>query len=182
MSNHIDSARIIPCPTPTNKNFENLLGRRFGRLSVQSLAGKIMECGISRYCWLCLCDCGENAVVKARALKNGTTKSCGCFQSEGVSVRNFRHGLCFSPEYSSWSAMLTRCNNPNTQDWKYYGGRGISVCERWKDFRNFEKDMGKKPSPEHSIDRINNEGNYEPENCVWSTPLQQARNRRPPHA
>lgn len=102
MSNHIDPAKIIPCQPPTNKNFDNISGRRFGRLVVQALAGRIMECGYGRYCWLCLCDCGRTALVKARTLKDGATQSCGCFQSEGVAARNFKHGLCSSDEYQSW--------------------------------------------------------------------------------
>lgn len=163
---------------------EPLIGRRFGRLLVVALDRR----GPPHPYWRCSCDCGRSVVVQAGSLKSGKTRSCGCLQRDTVSasarVRNTTHGRSrangrVTDEYKAWQAMIARCENPRTDSYPIYGGRGISVCERWRrDFAAFLADMGERPSPSHSIDRIDPNGNYEPSNCRWATKKQQARNKR----
>lgn len=131
---------------------------------------------------LCHCDCGTERIVAASALKNGHSQSCGCLNKEVVTALKLKHGDVLhnksSPEHRAWVAMRHRCNNANNVDFHRYGGRGIGVCERWNDYINFLADMGRRPSSIHSIDRWpNNDGNYEPSNCRWATPKEQASNR-----
>lgn len=118
------------------------------------------------------------------SLRSGHTQSCGCYFLEVCHERNLTHGATregrFSPEYQSWVGMIARCENPRKQHWAHYGGRGIRVCARWrKSFEAFFADMGRKPAPNHSIDRIDVDGNYEPGNCRWATQAEQIKNRRP---
>ena len=134
----------------------------------------------------CQCECGTVSVVFRCHFVSGASKSCGCWNKEYASARatarNFKHGHTVrgkhSREWNSWMAMHERCRDPNSINYKNYGGRGISVCARWADFNNFLSDMGPRP-PGHSLDRINNEGSYEPSNCKWSTWVEQNNNRRP---
>ncbi len=128
--------------------------------------------------WVCRCSCGEVRSVNASMLNNGRSLSCGCLQAEQVAERNTKHGHYGTRVYGSWHAMSGRCRNPSHRHWKHYGGRGITVTDRWLEFPNFLADMGEPPSPKHSLDRIDNNGNYEPGNCRWATPLQQQSNRR----
>lgn len=121
--------------------------------------------------WLCRCECGQFTEVDSYDLRNGKTKSCGCKQHAGT------HGMSRSPEFKAWSGMLQRCNNPYKTEYKYYGGRGISVCPEWHEFVAFYQDMGPRPSPTHSLDRINCNGNYEPGNVRWASAFEQWENR-----
>ena len=131
--------------------------------------------------WLFKCDCGKSVQVYAANIVSGATQSCGCLNSELVIKRNLKHGDNETVEYRAWLSMRRRCNNSNYENYSYYGGRGIRVCDRWlNSFENFYEDMGEKPWPKklYSLDRINNDGNYEPSNCRWATWKQQNRNRR----
>lgn len=163
----------------------DLTGQRFERLIV---IHRMANDKHKRSTWLCECDCGERAIVAGNHLKNGNTKSCGCLQREIVKqtgYRNIKHGHKRfkqpSTTYESWCSMIKRCTNPNDKNYKNYGERNIKVCERWKKFENFLKDMGEHPGSGYSLDRKNNEKGYSKENCRWATQKQQQRNRRNNH-
>ena len=156
-----------------------LTGLQFGRLLVQNYAGLDKS---QNSVWLCLCDCGETIITQGCGLQSGNTKSCGCLARELSSKRNSTHGhkknYKRSPTYHSWLAMRERCYRKKHPRYKDYGGRGISVCRRWKNsFSNFLSDMGERPARK-TLDRKNTNGNYTPSNCRWSTPTSQALNRR----
>lgn len=145
----------------------DLTGQKFGMLLVLSNApskGKNLYVN-------CICDCGKKTVVQKGHLGNGHTKSCGCL--------NYTHKMRDTPEYKAWSSMRGRCYKEYVFSYPIYGGRGITVCERWlNSFENFFADMGERPSKSHSLDRVDTNGNYEPGNCRWATPHEQTRNQR----
>lgn len=156
----------------------DLSGAIFGRLSVLH---RVESSPSGKARWLCLCECGNETVVFSSALVGGITLSCGCLRNETSKLLaknlNRTHGMSKTRLFHVWDSMLQRCNNPRHKSYPDYGGRGISVCERWKEFANFFEDLGD-PGPGFSIDRIDVNGNYEPGNVQWATSKQQGRNKR----
>jgi hypothetical protein len=149
----------------------DMTGQSFGRLTV---IGRAENAG-KRTRWLCRCECGGEKPFQRGDLLFGRAVSCGCYRN----AVHTKHGLCHTSEYSIWAGMNDRCSNPNNNAWKYYGGRGIKVCDRWRaSFEAFFADIGPRPTSKHSIDRINNDGNYEPGNVRWATATVQANNKR----
>jgi hypothetical protein len=153
-----------------------LIGNRFGRLLVQ--AELAVRSNDRRIRYHCLCDCGNEYDVSGTQLRTGHVLSCGCYQKEVVRNLNLSHNKSNTPTYNSWCSMKSRCYNENNNKYKDYGGRGVIVCDRWiTSFENFLKDMGEKPIGT-TLDCKDNDGNYEPSNCKWSTSVEQANNRR----
>ena len=151
-------------------NRKDITGNRYGMLVVLGYEST-RKCGAY---WLCRCECGQEKAIRGASIKNGSIVSCGCYGR----YRGIRHGLSRSTEKQIWEHMIARCENPNEPGYELYGGRGIRVCDRWRNsLADFVADMGRRPSRSHSIDRKNNDGNYELSNCRWATPKEQVRNR-----
>lgn len=150
----------------------NLKGLQFGRWRVISYAGSD---GNGNAKWLCECECGSQKDVLRHSLLSGRSTSCGCFNKEVLSSMK-THGMSKTPIYKLWHSMKTRCTDPKSHRFSRYGARGIKLCKRWMKFDNFYADMGEMP-PGKSIDRIDNDGDYEPSNCRWADSRTQSRNK-----
>lgn len=166
-------------------------GKVFGRLTVVIRAGTYRSPkGRTTPLWLCSCSCGESTTLQTSAIRSGGTRSCGCLSREVHSeslrrtaqeqaTHGHARGNKTTAIYKCWRSMIDRCENPNLRAFKWYGARGIKVCERWRNsFTTFLADMGERPAPHLSLDRIDNNGNYEPGNCRWATWKQQMNNKR----
>jgi hypothetical protein len=156
------------------KNSKNLETQTFGRLYV--VCSYLNDVHNRRKIWRCICSCGNNCKVDAYRLHTGKTQSCGCLRSEASTKRMTSHGLSASPTYRTWDAVIQRCTNPKSESFPSYGGKGVSVCDRWLDFNTFVADMGERPDG-CTIDRIDGSGNYQPDNCRWATPTIQRINQ-----
>lgn len=165
----------------------DLTGQKFHRLTVVGYAGRQGGPGGTQM-WMCACECGTRKSISYGNLKKGLAKSCGCWNLEQIRRRNFRHGGAVrgakDRRYIVWCHMINRCENPNSEDYKWYGERGIRICDRWRHgdgertgYELFAADMGE-PPPRHSIERIDVDGDYEPLNCKWATQKEQMQNTR----
>ncbi len=171
MSEQDSTAQIEFIPIPKNQLFRNKTGELWGRWTVLGYAGRTQN---DSALWWCKCECGTVRKIK----QSKKSISCGCLNRERVREAITTHGRWGERLYWTWHGMMQRCGNPKSTVFKNYGGRGIAVCERWKSFENFAADVGKPPTPKHSLDRINNEGDYEPSNVRWATKIEQCNNTR----
>lgn len=155
-------------------------GKRYGKLTVLDRAPNNVR---GQSMWTCLCECGNTKDARGVTLRNGTTASCGCAQADGMKAARRKHGARRSDDpatrrlYAAWNGMKARCRNPKHKDFKYYGARGIEVCERWESFENFVADMGTRPEGK-TLDRERVNEGYSPENCRWATYAEQRANQR----
>lgn len=160
-----------------NKNLQDLAGMVFSRLTVVAFAGRNKE---GRIMWRCRCECGtDNVIAAGKHLKNGGAQSCGCIQRENIGRVRRTHGQSRTVEHKIWEGIKSRCGNENCTDARNYIARGITICDRWRNsFESFLADMGKRPSPQHTVERIDNSSGYGPGNCKWATRAEQSRNTR----
>lgn len=160
-----------------NGKVKDMHGKRFERLVVLEYAGSRGP-NQNAY-WHCICDCGQKVTTRGQNLRAGDTKSCGCLNQEMRRLSHLKHGLYSIPEYWVWHSAKDRCHNPNDAKFKHYGGRGIQMCQEWRDsFTAFIANMGRRPKGKYTLDRIDNDGDYEPGNCRWATYAEQNRNNR----
>lgn len=163
-------------PPKFSGNCRDMTGFVVGRLTVLEFAGRDRGGNIV---WKCRCECGNISMVSTARLREKQTFSCGCYIKDVTSERSITHGRAHTPECEAWRQMKQRCLNKKGRFYRNYGGRGISICQQWMNsFEAFYADMGPRPSKRHSLDRIDNDGNYEPKNCRWATKKQQSRNVR----
>lgn len=175
----MSNTAILPQIQPiTNPRMKNISGHRFERLVAIGYVGTGSG---GKALWLCQCDCGTNFVTEGKSLRTNNTRSCGCLQRDITGDSRRSHGMSETRIYSIWCNMRTRCQNPNSERYPDYGGRGIEICKRWQSFQDFYADMGDPPSKTHTLDRIDNDGNYCPENCRWATPSEQNSNTKANH-
>lgn len=153
--------------------YDSMVGREYGRLTVEALLGRDSSSFVHLQC---LCACGNRISALAINVRRGNTQSCGCRKKEIITTHGHSPRGYSSSEYNTWHSMLQRCTNPKVPRFHRYGGRGITVCERWFSFENFLADMGAKPFPKATIERKDNNGNYEPSNCIWASDAVQRRN------
>lgn len=161
-----------------------MIGLKFNRLTVTKQVASIVYPSTVMRAYEAVCDCGKTVIVQGADLRSGNTKSCGCWRVENTRRIKTTHGDArvgkITPEWRAWCNLIRRCEDPSVDRYPAYGGRGIKVCKRWKkSYPNFLSDMGRKPGPTHSIDRIDVNGDYKPSNCRWATPEEQKVNKRP---